>query len=633
MPASAVIVQNPRMLKLATTLGPDVLTPAWMSADETISRPYSVRVEAVSTDHSIDPQKMLGTAMSLRIKRKDYPARFFHGICNQFSVVGMTEREQCTYTMEFVPSLWFMSETSDCRVFQNKTVQDILQTLFDDNAVSPVQFKLYGDPLPQREYTVQFNETDLEFAQRIMEEDGLYYFFIHEEGSHTLVVCNGNAGFPAIPEGSVDVRPDLQSREHLSAWHERGHPASGEVTLRDYKFQTPTDTLEQQEVTRLKAAGKERRKVFRWPGEHLTASEGRRRARLRMEAAEAEARLFEGSGQHDGFVAGGKFDNSGSYVVHSVMHRASDESWRAGGERADYSNSFVAFPADVPWRQTQERQKPRMPGLLTAVVVGPSGEEIYTDGDGYGRIKVQFPWDREGKKNENSSLWVRVVQPWADKGFGAFFLPRIGSEVAVAFFDGDPDRPVVVGALYNGDNMPPFEQPGRKTVTGIRTRSSPGGGSDDYNELSFDDRAGNEKVYVRAQKDMLVEVKNDQTLKILNCRIKEVKVDETVKIDGKQSFTIKGDRTAEITQGNEKLTVKSGNISTTASMGKIDQEAMQSIELKVGSNSIRIDQTGITIKGMMVKLEGTMQASVKGLMTEVKGDGMLTLKGGITMIN
>lgn len=647
MPAPADIAQDPRLLKLTTSLGAGVLTPVSLSADEAIFQPYSVRVDAVSTNKAIDPQSVVGTPMSVRVQRKGYPARYFHGICSRFAAGGLVEGDRRLYAMEFVPSLWFLSETSDCRVFQNMTTQQILQALFGDTGVAPVQFKLYGDPLPEREYTVQFNETDLDFAHRLMEEEGLYYFFTHAEGSHTLVVCNGNAGFPEIPEGTVSLRADLNSREHLSSWRQRGRPASGEVVLRDYDFKAPSDTLEQQEVTTLTAAGKDKRKIFKWPGGYTKAGEGRRRSRIHMEAAEALAKLVEGEGQHDGFVPGGKFSldspqGTGTWVVQRVSHHATDESWRAGGGRADYANSFAAFKSDVPWRQPVVRTKPPMPGLLTAVVVGPSGEEIYTDDDGFGRVKVQFPWDREGQRNENSSLWIRVIQPWADKSFGAFFLPRIGSEVAVAFLDGDPDRPVVVGALYNGTNMPPFAQPAQKTKTGIKTKSSPGGGDDDFNELSFDDKAGDEKIYFRAQKDMLVEVKNDQTLKILNCRIKEVKVDETVKVDGKQAFTIKGDRTAEVTQGNDKLTVKTGNIdvkasmgniTTKAAMGKIGQEAMQAIELKVGSSSIKIDQMGVTIKGMMVKIEGTVQTSVKGLMTEVKGDGMLTLKGGITMIN
>jgi len=642
LPAPADIAQDPRLLKLTTVLGADVLTPASMSADEGIFQPYVVRVEAVSINKEIDPQSLIGTTMTLAVQRKGYPPRFFNGICNRFSAGGMVEMDRRLYSMEFVPKLWFLSETADCRVFQKKTAQQILQTLFSDTGVTPVQFKLYGDALPEREYTVQFNETDLDFAHRIMEEEGLYYFFTHAEGSHTLVVCNGNAGFTAIPEGTVEIRPDLDSREHLSALRQRGRPASGEVVLRDYDFKAPSETLEQLETTKLKAAGKDQRKIFKWPGGYTKAGEGKRRSRIHMEAAEAQAGLLDGAGQHDGFIPGGKFDCDGSYVVLRVSHHASDESWRPGGGRSEYANSFVAFKADTVWRQPATMPKPSMPGLLTAVVVGPSGEEIYTDTDGYGQIKVQFPWDREGQKNENSSLWVRVIQPWADKSFGAFFLPRIGAEVAIAFLDGDPDRPVVAGALYNGTNKPPFPQPAEKTKTGIRTKSSPGGGDEDYNELSFDDKAGAEKIYFRAQKDMLVEVKNDQTLKILNCRMKEVKVDETVKIDGKQTFTIKGDRTAEITQGNDKLTVTTGNIAITASqgnittkadLGKIAQEAMQSIELKVGQNSIKIDQSGITIKGVMVKIEGQAMAQLKAPMTQVNGDGMLTLKGGVIMIN
>jgi type VI secretion system secreted protein VgrG len=281
-----------------------------------------------------------------------------------------------------------------------------------------------------------------------------------------------------------------------------------------------------------------------------------------------------------------------------------------------------------------------MTGLYSAVVIGPEGEEIHTDK--LGRIKVRLRWDHLSSATAGGSIWVRVVQPWAGNGWGWQFLPRVGTEVAVAFMDGDPDRPVVVGGLYNGDQTPPFALTGQKTVSGLRTRSSQRGGKDAYSELSFDDATGKEVVLLHAQKDLKTEVENDQTLTVDNCRVKKVTRDETVEIGGKQAVKIGQGRSVAITSGGDALkiddgdravTLALGNIAWKAELGAITGEAMQSIELKVGANSVKIDQTGVTISGIMVKLSGEAMVDVGGPMTSVKADGILILKGGLVMLN
>jgi type VI secretion system secreted protein VgrG len=285
-----------------------------------------------------------------------------------------------------------------------------------------------------------------------------------------------------------------------------------------------------------------------------------------------------------------------------------------------------------------------MAGLFSARVIGPAGEEIYTDK--LGRVKAQFFWDirpqPEGGDHSSSMVWLRVIQPWAGPGWGWQFLPRVGTEVAVAFMECDPDRPVVVGGLYNGDQTPPFELPDRKTVSGIRTRSSSGGGRSDYSELSIDDAKGSELVLLHAQKDLQVEVENDETLTVNHCRIRKVGQDETVSIGNDQSIKITSNRTTQIETGNDSLkldtgdrsvTLSIGNLSWKADLGAISGEAMQSIELKVGGNSLKIDQTGVTISGIIIKLSGQAMLDVKSPLTSVNGDGMLILKGGLVMLN
>jgi type VI secretion system secreted protein VgrG len=343
--------------------------------------------------------------------------------------------------------------------------------------------------------------------------------------------------------------------------------------------------------------------------------------------------------------------------LQSVTHHATDDTWLSQGGSVSYANRFSAFPSKVTWRQPLTTPRPRMEGIHAALVLGPAGEEIYTDD--LARVKVQFYWDHREEATDALAVWARVIQPWAGNGWGAQFIPRVGTEVAVAFVDGDPDRPIVIGGLYNGRDKPIYAV-GDKTKSGFRTRSSLKGGASDFNEYTFDDKKGSELIYQQAQKDLSTYVKNDQTLKIDNCRMVTVKKDETVDIQNNQTIKVKQDHSLTVTDGNHSVAVSKGNVSLKVDMGnqdvkiamgnqttdvsmgnitakagagQISNEAMQSIELKVGGNSIKIDQTGVTIKGLMVSIEGEVQTQVKSPMTQVSGDGMLQLKGGITMVN
>jgi type VI secretion system secreted protein VgrG len=301
-------------------------------------------------------------------------------------------------------------------------------------------------------------------------------------------------------------------------------------------------------------------------------------------------------------------------VVREITHFAEDDSGsRRGGGASSYSNSFAAFANTVPWRQPMATARPRMEGLHTAIVLGPSGEEIHTDDQG--RIKIRFFWDWREDATADSSDWARVVQPWAGNQWGGQFIPRVGTEVAVAFMDADPDRPIVVGGFYNGNDKPIFPV-AEKTKLGFRSRSVTKGGKEDFNEFSFDDKKGSEVVFLHAQKDMKTEVENDQTLTV----------------DHDRTVTIKNNETVTIKEGDQSTEVKLGDISVKVDVGSITMEAMQSITLKVGQSSVKIDQMGITISGMMIKIEGQVMTTVQGTMTTVKGDAMLTLSGGITMI-
>jgi type VI secretion system secreted protein VgrG len=308
-----------------------------------------------------------------------------------------------------------------------------------------------------------------------------------------------------------------------------------------------------------------------------------------------------------------------------VRHSIGGPGQRSGGAGAGrYANSFLCRPAGVPFRPARTTPRPVVAGLQTAIVVGPAGEEIACDK--HGRVRVQFHWDRLGRRDENSSCWIRVAQPWAGRGWGQQFIPRVGNEVVVSFLEGDPDRPLIVGSVYNGDNPTPFALADNRTQSGLRTRSSKDGGQADFNELRFEDRRGSEEVYFHAQKDLKRVVENDDRL--------EVGHDRTSVIEHDRSETIKtGNRAVTIEMGNDALTIKMGDQTTKLDLGKSLHEALQSIELKVGQSSVRLDQTGVTIKGLTITIEGQALTQVKAPMTQVNADGMLTLRGGLVTIN
>jgi type VI secretion system secreted protein VgrG len=311
--------------------------------------------------------------------------------------------------------------------------------------------------------------------------------------------------------------------------------------------------------------------------------------------------------------------------------------------RTIYQNSFTSIPASTNFRPSRITPKPMIHGIQTALVVGPSGEEIWTDK--YGRVKVQFYWDREGKKDDKSSCWIRVGHPWSGKNWGAIHIPRIGQEVLVSHMEGDPDRPLITGMVYNAETMPPYGLPDNKTQSGIKTRSSKNGGSDNFNELRFEDKKDQEEVYFHAEKDFNRVVENNDSLKVGfdkkddgNQSIEifnnqDVKIGTSQSKDGSQTIQIWKNRSTELKMGNDDLHLDMGNQTTKLDLGQSQTEAMQSIELKVGQSSIRLDQMGVTIKGMMITIEGQMMTEVKGMMTQVIGNAMLQAQGAITMIN
>ncbi len=618
-------------LTLQTALGADALEPVAFRTEESISAPYVVTVEATSEKASINPDDVLFQPACLTVTIGTAPPRIFQGLVHSFVAAGQPVRDRYTYTLIFVPKLWFMQQTHDCRIFTGKTIADIVSLLCDE-AGQTIKLNV-SDDKPVKPYVTQFNETDFTFFSRLLEEAGYFYYFTFTASDHTLTVADQNQGFLASPKPSLTVSHEGGGIDVLTAWQKVAATAIGSFHIRDYDLAQPDTPPDATETTKLTTPGVAARDVFEWPALALTQTDASARARIKMEAAEAAASLIEAQGEDPGSMPGSRFTikqdpytgAAGSeYIIRGVSSSGHDETRVTGAAGASYANRIVAFPANTPWRQQLVTPRPVMAGIHSAVVIGNAGEEIHSEQ--YGRVKVRFFWDRREDVTADNGVWVRVIQPWAGNTWGWQSLPRVGCEVAVAFFDGDPDRPVIVGGLYNADMMPVFPIAAEQTKSGLRSRSTTGGGSGAFSEFSIDDKIGSEKVFLHVEKDMVTEIENN----------------ETVTVNNAQTITVKAGRTTTVNDQGDSLTVENGGIKVTAqnsdiaieaTTGNITVQALNSIKLTVGGNSVEINTEGVTINGMKVGVQGQAMVQVQAPMTQVSADAMLMMKGGLVQVN
>ena len=608
--------QEGGLFKIDTPLGKDVLLLRGFKGTESISRLFKFELDLLSENSSISFPDIIGKNVTISLKQPDESYRYINGIISRFGQHA-TEEQFTAYSAEMVPWLWLLTLNVDCRIFKNKSIPDIITEVFNDLGFNDYTNSLQSsyDPL---EYCAQYRESSFNFVSRLMEECGIFYFFKHEQGKHTLVMADSPTAHSSCP-GQSSIRHVTVSggpqEDVITEWHIEQELRTGKYSHTHYNFETPSTSLMASEPTVYEVGGNSKFETYHYFGEHLTKSAGQRLSKIRMEEEEAQHLVAHGTSHCRMFVSGYKFtleehprkDMNTDYVLTEIQHTAVTDAFPSSGnpEGESYSNTFTCIPLSVPFRPLRVTGRPKINSLQSAVVTGPSGEEIYTDQ--YGRIQVMFPWDRQG----TGTYWARVSQVWAGNHWGALFLPRIGQEVWVDFEEGDPDHPVIVGSVYNADQMPPGTLPDNQNISGFRSRSTKGGGEHDANVLTFDDTNGSEVFYMRAQKDMAVRVENDDDLKVLN--------DQTITITNNRTEVVsQGNETITIQQGNRAVTVSQGNDSLEISMGSQTTEAMQSITLKVGPSSIVLDPTGVTIKGPMIQIEA---------------DATMTLQGGMIMIN
>lgn len=652
-------------LQVSTPLGSDVLLLDALEATEGISELFRLTLHMRSGDTNLDAGKIVGNSVSVTLQIPGGPKRHFNGIASRFSHTG-GDREFAHYSAEIVPKLWLLTLSRDRAIWQTKTIPEIVKAVLGQFGIS-FSAKLSGS-YTALDYCVQYDETAFDFISRLMESAGIFYFFTFANGSHTMVLADAASQHSDCTDAAtVRFMPETGSRhmiDTIASFELEQRLVVQKQTLSDFDPIQPSTSL------LADASGSSGKgTVFDWPGGHPTVAAGKALAKLRLQAGQMDGLVLRGDSYVYPFTAGTQFtlkehfraSLNTAHVLRRVQHTARDDLYR---------NSFEAFPATVPFRPPLLTPRPRVAGSQTALVVGPDGEEIWTDK--YGRIKVKFPWDRLGKADDSCSCWVRVMQPFSGSGFGALLLPRIGQEVVVTCVDGDPDRPLVTGCVYNGENMPPVTLPTNQTQTVLRTRSSKQGTAG--NEIRLEDKKDSEEFYLHAQKDMKVEIENDlsvtlteggetrtlekgdlvtelktgkETRKVKGTREQTITGDETHTNEGNHTHKVKGNYTLKVT-GNltldvtgditiksaKSLTLKAGSDLTSQAGTSLTNKAGTALTNKAGTSLTNQAGTGLTNKaGTTLDNKGMVINHKASAMQTVDGGGMLTLKGGLAKIN
>jgi len=546
---------------ITTSLG-ETLQLASMRGSEALSELFEYDVELVSDDPNVDETALLGKPATIKVSLADEKTRYFHGLVTSFGYAG-TRGRYVVYHATMRPWLWLLSQASDCRIFQRMSVPDVISEVFKEHGFGDYKLSLSGD-YPQRDYIVQYRETTLNFVQRLLEQEGIYYYFKHEESRHSLEIVDEMSAHSTQPgyEKVPFFEPGtLNDDDFFDRWTAQRHVRTGTYAMTDFHFEKPKADLSAQlaKPGQYEHADKE---FFDYPGGYETSKDGERYVRARTEAIQAHELGFQGAGNVRGLGPGVLFELTNlhreklntKYLVTAASYEIDGGDYESTkrGAAAPFHCTVHAVDSTIPYVATRRAPKPVVSGPQTATVVGPKGEEIWTDN--YARVKVQFHWDRKGKRDENSSCWIRVAQIWAGVNWGGIHIPRIGQEVIVEFLEGDPDRPIVTGGVYNKDNMPPYGLPDNQTQSGIKSRSTPKGGADNANEMRFEDKKGEEQLYLQAERNMDVLVKKDQSVTVKASRTKSVTGTETNSVDGGRKTTIKE---------YDNLTVESANKNTT----------------------------------------------------------------------
>jgi len=662
-----------RLLEIATPLGKDQVILSHLSGREELGRLPEFHLTLVAKKGDVKSADLLGKNISIGIEMPGgKQLRYFNGYITQFSDAGRAAAswfevggrgQAFLYHATMHPWLWFLTRSSNFRFFQDKTVPEVIQSVCGAYPFAYLDLRLTGS-YTKWEYCCQYRETDFNFISRLMEQEGIYYYFEHVDGKHTMILCDAPSahsarpGYGTIPYSETGTE-HVSDKEHITDWHINHSIQPGRFSIKDFDFTKPKSDLT------AKAAHPQSHDLnnferYDYPGEYETTGEGRRLAGIRLEELQCRYELVSAGGPVRGIETGRTFKLSehpqtgknDEFLITSVHYDCTNNAPESGGRIADFRANFEAILASTQFRASRISTKPIVPGPQTAIVVGPAGEEIHVDK--HGRVKVQFHWDRYNEADDKSSCWIRVSQPWASKGWGAMFLPRIGHEVIVEFIDGDPDWPIITGRVYNGESTPPWALPGEKTRSGFKTRTYKGSSSN-FNELSFDDKQGSEEIYIHAEKDKVVRIKNKRTEYVGNESHRIIEKDYREQTKADHHVTIKGDENVKLEDGSFSLEVaqdwqakigmkmaakvgtefhlKAGNIIVADAGDSITANADKKVIVHAGDSiSLKGDKNVKQEAGMNLSLKGGMNVTIEagmGLSLKVGGSFITINPGGV----
>lgn len=615
-----------RRVRVNSTLG-DALWFERMDGSDGLSRNGEYRLVLLSRRGDITAAELLGKPLSIAVDLPRGGVREFNGLAAGFSWLEPEGRLH-RYQVVLRPWTWMLTRRSDSRIFQGQTTQQILQAVFAGHACADFRFELTSSHLP-RPYCVQYRETDFDFVARLLEEDGIHFFFEHAAGRHTLVLSD-SGGSHAVTTGYEAVtflEPGQQQAswvEGLRCWTCMTEMQPVRQVLSDYDFEKPRADLRSAGEARRPATHEQASclECYDHPGGYRERAEGERIARMRAEAVRVQHESFRGEGNAAGLAPGGLFrleahprsDQNRDYLVTAAEYCLRECSSDAGDMVEQWLTLKIeAIPAEQEYRPPRLAAKPVVQGPQTAVVTGPAGDEIHTDR--YGRVKVQFHWDRQGRRDQESSCWIRVAHPWAGQNWGMVAIPRVGQEVVVEFLGGDPDRPIITGSVYNADQMPPYELPLHMTQSGIRSRSAPGGNGSNYNEIRFEDRRGEEELSLHAERDQVLHTRRDRVewvgheshLIVSQDMLEQCGADHHLGVAGDQNIELGGSHSFHVGQDwlgrvGLRMAAEAGEEIHFRAGSRLVLEAGAQLTLKVGGSFVEIGVGGVTIVGPSVSL-------------------------------
>lgn len=634
-PMSTRYTQSNRHIRIDTPLATDELLLCGFSGTDSLSSMFHYTLKLLSENSALNFDSIVGKPVTITVDvpshGKSADKKYINGIINSITqtrstVLGsaQTPATFIEYSASLVPSLWISTQTSDCRIFQDLNIPDIVDIVFQDLGLTAYQWRIDRALYPKRNYCVQYRETSYNFISRLLESEGIYYFFEHSVDKHVMVLVDKNTEFKELESNSIVSFTDNDSSvRRLNSIFELYYGQTvtpGKYSVESYNFEMP---LVDMSAT---FNGSDSRKLelydYFLDQPFSSRDEVNRIARIRMESEEVLRVTLSGSSTCIGFEAGRIFTLTNHYrrelnrqytiisVNHQIDYGSTFESTNVGtASEQVYSNTFICIPHPTNYRPARITPVPTIPGNQTAIVTGPKGEEIYVDR--FGRVKIQFHWDRKGKMDEMSSAWVQVSQSMAGKRWGGMFIPRIGQEVIVGFMDGDPNHPIIVGSVYNGSTMPAYPLPEHQTRTSFRSNTSKGGNG--FNEIRFEDKKGKEQLYLYAQKNYIKRIRNDSVAYIGSDKHLIVKRDQFEKVEGEKHLQVKGNQVEKIDgtvslESSANILQKAGlnvaidsgkEIHLKAGMSIVIESGL-TLTLKVGANFITIDSAGVAIQGTMV---------------------------------